>query len=214
MKFPKGNLSKNEINTQSELWKNNFSNGDNINSLEKELFNSNNFVLNNEIESNSEKNKIFIGNKFKLKKVPVAKKLILSDKNEDSSIPAKKEKLSNLSNFLRKNICLIFLDFNNLIPGKNDVQILSGEIITLKGEISKINKKILRLDGEVSGIKKDILGIKGEISGIKGEISGIKGEISGMNSKYDIMMDLLKKMNASIDKLQKEKNANTNNNIK
>ena len=200
MKFPKGNLSKNEINTQSELWKNNFSNGDNINSLEKELFNSNNFVLNNEIESNSEKNKIFIGNKFKLKKVPVAKKLILSDKNEDSSIPAKKEKLSNLSNFLCKNICLIFLDFNNLIPGKNDVQILSGEIITLKGEISKINKKILRLDGEVSGIKKDIL--------------GIKGEISGMNSKYDIMMDLLKKMNASIDKLQKEKNANTNNNIK
>ena len=200
MKFPKGNLSKNEINTQSELWKNNFSNGDNINSLEKELFNSNNFVLNNEIESNSEKNKIFIGNKFKLKKVPVAKKLILSDKNEDSSIPAKKEKLSNLSNFLCKNICLIYLDFNNLIPGKNDVQILSGEIITLKGEISKINKKILRLDGEVSGIKKDIL--------------GIKGEISGMNSKYDIMMDLLKKMNASIDKLQKEKNANTNNNIK
>ena len=207
MKFPNGNLTKNEINTQSELWKNNFSNGDNINSLEKELFNSNNFVLNNEIESNSEKNKIFIGNKFKLKKVPVAKKLILSDKNEDSSIPAKKQKLSNLSNFLCKNICLIFLDFNNLIPGKNDVQILSGEIITLKGEISKINKKILRLDGEVSGIKKDILGIKGEIS-------GIKGEISGMNSKYDIMMDLLKKMNASIDKLQKEKNANTNNNIK
>ena len=87
-----------------------------------------------------------------------------------------------------------------MIPRKNDVQILSGEIITLKGEMSKMNKKILRLDGEVSGIKKDIL--------------GIKGEISGMNSKYDIMMDLLKKMNASIDKLQKEKNANTNNNIK
>ena len=104
MKFPNGNLTKNEINTQSELWKNNSSNGGNINSLEKKLFNSNNFMLNNEIESNFEKDKIFIGNKLKLEKVPVSKKLILSDKNEDSSIPEKKEKLSNLSTFLRKNI--------------------------------------------------------------------------------------------------------------
>ena len=41
-------------------------------------------MQNNEIESNFEKDKIFIGNKLKLEKVSVSKKLILSDKNEDS----------------------------------------------------------------------------------------------------------------------------------
>ena len=93
--------------------------------MEKELYNSNNFVLNNEIESNSEKEKIFIGktnlikikpiistcyscpnlrNKLKFEKVLVAKKLISSDKNDDSSIPTNKEKLSNLSTLSCKNI--------------------------------------------------------------------------------------------------------------
>ena len=47
---------------------------------------------------------IYYKTKFKLKKVPVSKKLISSDKNDDSSIPAKKEKLSNLSTFSCKNI--------------------------------------------------------------------------------------------------------------
>ena len=97
--------------------------------MEKELFNSDNFVLNNWNESNSEKDKILFGktkiiklkpkisscpscpnlrNKSKIDKVQVAKKLISSDKNEDSGIPVKNEKLSNLSSLLSKNIYLIF----------------------------------------------------------------------------------------------------------
>ena len=97
--------------------------------MEKELFNSDNFVLNNGNESNSEKDKILFGktkiiklkpkisscpscpnlrNKSKIDNVQVAKKLISSDKNENSGVVVKNEKLSNLSTLLCKHIYLIF----------------------------------------------------------------------------------------------------------
>ena len=101
MELPNDDLEKNNTYTQNELWKNNSSNDAIKNCFGKKFYNTN-LLLNNEIKSNSGKNKDIIG---KVKVIQLKTKIGFS---ANLSIPMKKEKSSNLSTFLCKNIYLIF----------------------------------------------------------------------------------------------------------
>ena len=102
MELSNDDLEKNNMYTQNVLWKNNSSNDAIKNSFEKKFYNDNNLLLNNEIKSNSGKNKDIIG---KVKVIQLKTKIGFS---ANLSIPMKKEKSSNLSTILCKKIYLFF----------------------------------------------------------------------------------------------------------